>query len=62
MEFHQLRYFVAAAKEMSMSRAAERVHVSQPAPRRHFAGVVSKNVSRQNLWHSITACWLVNTL
>jgi len=31
MEFHQLRYFVAAAEEMSMSRAAARVHVSQPA-------------------------------
>ncbi len=31
MEFHQLRYFVAAAEELSMSRAAEREHVSQPA-------------------------------
>ena len=31
MEFHQLKYFVAAAEELSMSRAAERVHVSQPA-------------------------------
>ncbi|MFK7851906.1 MAG: LysR family transcriptional regulator [Akkermansiaceae bacterium] len=31
MEFHQLRYFVAAAEELSMSKAAERVHVSQPA-------------------------------
>lgn len=31
MEFHQLRYFVAAAEELSMSRAAERSHVSQPA-------------------------------
>lgn len=31
MEFHQLRYFVAAAEELSMSKAAERTHVSQPA-------------------------------
>lgn len=31
MEFHQLRYFVAAAEELSVSKAAARVHVSQPA-------------------------------
>ncbi|MBC8126459.1 MAG: LysR family transcriptional regulator [Gloeobacteraceae cyanobacterium ES-bin-144] len=37
MEFHQLRYFVAAAEEMSMSRAATRVHVSQPALSRQIA-------------------------
>jgi DNA-binding transcriptional LysR family regulator len=37
MKFHQLRYFVAAADEMSMSRAAERVHVSQPALSRQIA-------------------------
>lgn len=37
MEFHQLRYFVAAADEMSMSRAAERVHVSNPALSRQIA-------------------------
>lgn len=37
MEFHQLRYFVAAAEEMSMSRAALRVHVSQPALSRQIA-------------------------
>jgi DNA-binding transcriptional LysR family regulator len=37
MEFHQLRYFVAAAEELSMSRAAQRVHVSQPALSRQIA-------------------------
>lgn len=31
MEFHQLRYFVAAAEELSISKAAERSHVTQPA-------------------------------
>ncbi len=31
MEFHQLRYFTAAAELLSISRAAERLHVSQPA-------------------------------
>lgn len=31
MEFHQLRYFVAAAEELGISKAAGRVHVSQPA-------------------------------
>lgn len=37
MEFHQLRYFVAAAEEMSMSKAALRVRVSQPALSRQIA-------------------------
>lgn len=31
MEFHQLRYFVAAADHGGVSEAARRVHVSQPA-------------------------------
>lgn len=37
MEFHQLRYFVAAAELSSMSRAAEREHVTQPALSRQVA-------------------------
>lgn len=36
MEFHQLRYFVAAAEELSISKAAGRVHVSQPAMSRQI--------------------------
>ena len=37
MEFHQLRYFVAAAEELSISRAANRLHVTQPALSRQVA-------------------------
>lgn len=37
MEFHQLRYFVAAAEDLSISRAADRLHVSQPALGRQIA-------------------------
>ncbi len=39
MEFHQLRYFTAAAEEMSISRAAERLHVTQPAMSRQIAAL-----------------------
>lgn len=31
MEFHQLRYFIAAAEDLSISGAAKRLHVTQPA-------------------------------
>ncbi len=37
MEFHQLRYFVAAAEDLSMSAAAARLHVTQPALGRQIA-------------------------
>jgi DNA-binding transcriptional LysR family regulator len=37
MEFHQLRYFVAAAEEGSISAAARREHVTQPALSRQVA-------------------------
>jgi len=37
MELDQLRYFVAAAETLSMSRAAERVRVTQPALSRSVA-------------------------
>jgi DNA-binding transcriptional LysR family regulator len=31
MEMHQVRYFIAAARSLSFTRAAEQCHVSQPA-------------------------------
>ena len=37
MEFHQLRYFVAAAEAASISAAARREHVTQPALSRQIA-------------------------
>ena len=37
MEFHQLRYFVAAAEDLSISRAAERLHLTQPALSRQIS-------------------------
>lgn len=37
MEFHQLRYFIAAAEDLSISSAAKRLHVTQPALSRQVA-------------------------
>lgn len=37
MEFHQLRYFVAAANELSVSKAAAKLHISQPSISRQIA-------------------------
>lgn len=39
MEFHQLRYFIAAAEDLSISAAAKRLHVTQPALSRQIAAL-----------------------
>jgi DNA-binding transcriptional LysR family regulator len=39
VEFHQLRYFIAAAEDLSISAAAKRLHVTQPALSRQIAVV-----------------------
>jgi DNA-binding transcriptional LysR family regulator len=39
MEFHQLRYVTAAAEDLSISRAAQRLHVTQPALSRQIAAL-----------------------
>lgn len=39
MEFHQLRYFVAAAEELSVTAAAKRLRVSQPALSKQIANL-----------------------
>jgi DNA-binding transcriptional LysR family regulator len=37
VEFHQLRYFIAAAEDLNISAAAKRLHVTQPALSRQIA-------------------------
>ncbi|MEZ5431343.1 MAG: LysR family transcriptional regulator [Verrucomicrobiales bacterium] len=39
MEFHQLRYFIAAAEELGITRAARRLNVTQPALSRQIAAL-----------------------
>jgi DNA-binding transcriptional LysR family regulator len=65
MEFHQLRYFVAVAEELSVSGAARRLHLSQPALSRQIAvleeemGVVLFDRVRKRMRLSEAGRWLL---
>ena len=60
MQFRQLIYFVAVAKELSVSRAASKLHISQPPLTRQIQ-LLEKELGTQLFIRSIKGVTLTST-
>ena len=62
MEMHQVRYFLAVARALNFTRAAEECHVAQPSLTRairQLEGELGGDLFRRERPQAqLTACWL----